>query len=76
MVDPAYGSFSDLYRAAFAEPDPDKKLFLLSQVKKAIDDWEQTLHNRIAIPGSAANAAEPKTAQSSSRPGKVTAQAA
>ena len=38
-------NFSELYRAAFAERDPDKKLELLSQVRNAIDEWEQMLHN-------------------------------
>jgi len=34
--------FSDLYRAALAERDPDLKGRLLREVQKAIDDREQS----------------------------------
>lgn len=34
--------FGNLYRAAFAERDPAKKLVLLSAVQKAIVEWEQS----------------------------------
>jgi len=33
--------FGSLYRAAFAERDPEKKQILLSQVQKAISSSEQ-----------------------------------
>ena len=33
--------FGELYRSAFAERDPDRKLELLGQVRKALDEWEQ-----------------------------------
>ena len=36
-----FKDFSDLYRAAFAERDPDTKDVLLRAVQKAIDDREQ-----------------------------------
>jgi hypothetical protein len=36
-----FKSFSELYRAAFAESDPERKNLLLSQVKKALDDWQR-----------------------------------
>ena len=36
-----YKDFSELYRAAFAEQDPEKKGLLLREVQKAIDDREQ-----------------------------------
>jgi hypothetical protein len=45
MSNTGFKSFSELYRAAFAEPDPEKQLALLSEVKKALDDWEQMLQN-------------------------------
>ena len=32
--------FGELYRRAFAETDPKKKLVLLHDVQKAICDWE------------------------------------
>jgi hypothetical protein len=36
-----FKDFSELYRAAFAEQDPEKKGLLLREVQKAIDDREQ-----------------------------------
>jgi hypothetical protein len=36
-----FKDFSELYRAAFAEQDPEKKDLLLREVQKAIDDREQ-----------------------------------
>lgn len=50
MKGKTFSNFSDLYRAAFAERDPEAKLLLVAEVKKAIDDWEQTLHNWLATP--------------------------
>ena len=41
MAHSTFDNFGDLYRAAFAEQDPEKKLFLLSEVRKAIEKWEQ-----------------------------------
>ncbi len=38
---PTHADFGSLYRAAFAERDPDRKLILLSQVQKVIKPWEQ-----------------------------------
>lgn len=35
--------FGELYRAAFAERDPDTKVVLLGEVRKAIDEWERVL---------------------------------
>lgn len=35
--------FGELYRAAFAESDPGRKLELLVQVNRAILAWERTL---------------------------------
>ena len=34
-----FNDFSALYRAAFAEPNPDMKQQLLSDVKQALDRW-------------------------------------
>ena len=36
-----FKDFSELYRAAFAEQDPERKGLLLREVQKAIDDREQ-----------------------------------
>ena len=35
----AYANFGDLYRAAFSEADPQLKQQLLSDVKRALDNW-------------------------------------
>jgi hypothetical protein len=37
--------FTELYRAAFAEVDPEKKLSLLREVQKVIDGSELELEN-------------------------------
>jgi hypothetical protein len=37
-----YNNFGELYRSAFAERDPQKKLELLSAVRRVIDEWETT----------------------------------
>ena len=34
-----FDNFGDLYRAAFAESDPEIKQILLSDVKRALDLW-------------------------------------
>ncbi|HXW92337.1 MAG TPA: hypothetical protein VEK33_17430 [Terriglobales bacterium] len=39
-MNPLPADFGSLYRAAFAERDPDKKLVLLSQVQKVVKPWE------------------------------------
>jgi hypothetical protein len=44
----AHTDFGSLYRAAFAERDPDKKLVLLSQVQKEIKLWE---HDDVSVLG-------------------------
>lgn len=36
-------NFGELYRSAFAERDPEKKLELLSQVRRAIAEWEAVI---------------------------------
>ncbi len=41
MAHSTFDNFGDLYRAAFAEQDPEKKLFLLGEVRKAIEKWEE-----------------------------------
>jgi hypothetical protein len=35
-------NFAEVYKAAFAEQDPDRKLALLSEVQQAINSWQQT----------------------------------
>jgi hypothetical protein len=37
----SFKSFGELYRAAFAETDLQKKETLLAQVKLAIDSWQE-----------------------------------
>jgi len=39
MADVSFKNFGDLYRAAFAEPNAERKTMLLSQVQKALEDW-------------------------------------
>lgn len=46
-----FADFGDLYRAAFAEPNPATKQLLLAEVKKALDHWAQTINE--AVPDSA-----------------------
>jgi hypothetical protein len=41
MAEIGFKNFGDLYRAAFAEPNPERKLLLMSQVKQVLDEWEQ-----------------------------------
>lgn len=56
MSNRTFSNFDKLHHAAFAETDPEKKVLLLSEVKKAVDDWEQILQNWVssspAKPGS------------------------
>jgi hypothetical protein len=43
-----YGEFKDfgeLYRAAFQERDPATKATRLSELRKALDDWQEMLEN-------------------------------
>jgi hypothetical protein len=40
--------FGDLYRAAYAERNPERKQLLLRQVEVAIRDWEQMLQGWVA----------------------------
>jgi hypothetical protein len=40
MASNQFHDFSELYRAAFAEQNPEKKLQLLSAVQRAIREWE------------------------------------
>jgi hypothetical protein len=35
-------NFGELYRAAFAEKDPDRKCVLLGEVQRVIKSWEQS----------------------------------
>jgi hypothetical protein len=52
MTNRTFSNFDKLQRAAFAETDPEKKVLLLSEVKKAVDDWEQILQNWVSSPSS------------------------
>jgi hypothetical protein len=46
MAEMGFKNFGDLYRAALAEPNPERKLLLMSQVKQVLDEWEQTSATR------------------------------
>jgi hypothetical protein len=46
----SFSSFSDLYRAAFAETNPDVKQLLLAEVKRSLDHWEQTTRDGMVPP--------------------------
>jgi len=37
-----FRSFSDLYRAAYAETNAERKMSLLSEVRRALDEWERS----------------------------------
>jgi len=41
MVSSMFEDFGRLYRAAFAECDPEKKSRLLSEVQQALVEWER-----------------------------------
>lgn len=38
-MDAQFKDFADLYRAAFAETNPDRKQILLADVKRVLDRW-------------------------------------
>jgi hypothetical protein len=40
MVTAIFDDFAQLYRAAFAECDPETKSRLLSEVQRALAEWE------------------------------------
>jgi len=46
MSDPRFDNFGDLYRAAFAETDPEQKQVLLADVKNALDQWAEADNRR------------------------------
>lgn len=50
---PMFASFGDLYRAAYAELDPTTKQLLLTEVKRALDRWQDSARDAIyATPNS------------------------
>lgn len=40
-----FTDFGDLYRAAFAEPNPAAKQLLLAEVKKVLDHWAESVND-------------------------------
>jgi len=44
-----FTDFGDLYRAAFAEPNPTAKQLLLAEVKKMLDHWAQSVNDGISV---------------------------
>lgn len=40
-----FDNFAELYRAAFAENDPEIKQLLLAHVQNALDRWAESDHN-------------------------------
>ena len=49
-----FNNFGDLYRAAFAEPNPTTKQLLLAEVKKVLDRWAEGIADVIPPSGSPA----------------------
>jgi hypothetical protein len=47
-----FDNFGDLYRAAFAENDPEIKQLLLADVKCALDRWAESERNSFPSPTS------------------------
>jgi len=43
-------SFAELYRDAFAERDPDRKLVLLGEVQRVIRTWENESQHKLPEP--------------------------
>jgi hypothetical protein len=46
VMENRYNNFGELYRAAFAERDPEKKVELLGQVRRAIAEWEAIIEEQ------------------------------
>ncbi len=64
MTDTKFRTFGELYRAAYAEPNPERKAFLLSEVRRALDEWERGLHaTEIAIRMKASQVADTSAPQ-------------
>jgi hypothetical protein len=42
-----FTNFGELYRAAFAEVNPTTKQMLLAEVKKALDNWQETVREEV-----------------------------
>jgi len=40
-----FDDFGDLYRAAYAEVDPETKQILLAEVKNVLDRWQETVRD-------------------------------
>ena len=45
-----FSDFGKLYRAAYAEVDPEKKMLLLSAVQRAIEEWRSTAEKESPAP--------------------------
>jgi len=60
-MNPANRDFRELYRAAFAERDPEKKLLLLSQVQEVVKPWE---HDEVRMTGQSNAQAQTSSASS------------
>jgi hypothetical protein len=45
-----FDNFGELYRAAFAENNPEIKQLLLADVKNALDRWAESDHDRSRRP--------------------------
>ena len=59
MPNPNSKDFGQLYRAAFAERDPQRKLALLTEVTRTIDQWKQGLENHSSAPVKSPGRASP-----------------
>jgi len=59
--------FGELYSAAFAERDPSRKLVLLHEVQKRIDQWEEQSSREAQAESAPSNRIDPQLS-SGSRP--------
>jgi hypothetical protein len=60
MRDSRFDNFGDLYRAAFAESNPEVKQMLLANVKRELDLWAESELSRPISPSVGPKPCQPK----------------
>jgi hypothetical protein len=60
-----FRDFGELYRAAFAERDSARKLVLLHEVQKRIDQWEERSSREAQAEAAPANRIDPQSSSES-----------
>jgi len=60
-----FRDFGELYRAAFAERDPTRKLVLLHEVQKRIDQWEERSSREAQAEAAPSNRIDPQLSSGS-----------